>query len=558
MPPLEHDAPAPQPSMLPPPGVGKTFQSTTLEQSMGLYLTATVVFRLINFGRIALLAWFMTLQQMGLLNIILMIVSTLIPLCSAGLSEAVTRFVPMHESRGTLSAFLTKSFTLIVGITAFATAIILIFAPQLGNAFYVQAFADPAIREQFRADAPLLTRMTGVVVAINILFFYELAVFKGLRMFRALSWLEITHGTLFILGSVAMILTGQLSAFTLTAVFGLSVLFPVIFFGAMLYQVVCKWTAQHLPLEESGWRRRLLQFSVWTTLSGVTWQALQNYSAWYLNKVDGPESAAIFTNVAKIAQFILIGAVSVSTVAMATVTKTWETRGREAGERQLSLAFRGTGIALFFLCAALALSRHLVMKIFRHDYAAGAEILPLQLMFSLLGGFLAFLPGHFYLREKTRHAFWAWTAGITANVILAYKLTGPSLHAVAQTAAWKTAAGVLGMVCEPGFIDPTGIHAASWCAALSMILATGLCLTLLRAEGAKLDRGSYIVILSALLLAAKPWILGAGAFLLILAFLSTDFIMDAGERRRLWNFVLGALRHVPFANSRGNQRNAEN
>ncbi len=533
------------------PPVGKTYQSTTIEQSMGLYLTATVVFRLINFGRITLLAWYMTLQQMGLLNIILMIVSTLIPLCSLGLSEALTRFVPLHESRGTLCAFLRRAGVLITGVAAFSVAIMLIFAGRLGDLFYVQAFADPVVREQFRADAPLLTRLTAVVVGLNIFYFSLLGIFKGLRMFRALSWLEITHGALFIIGSVIMIATKQLSAFSLTIVFGVSVLLPVVYFGWRIIQVLSRRPTQGLALQESDWEFRLLRFSVWLTLSGFTWQALQYYSAWYLNKVYGPESAAVLTTVAKISQFILIGAVSVSIVAMATVTKTWESRGREAGERQLSLAFRGTGMALFFFCAALALAKDLVMKIFRHDYAAGAEIVPLQLLFSLLGGFLAFLPGHFNLREKTRHAFWAWAAGLTANVILAYQFTGPRLAPVTESAWWNSLGSILGTVFEPGFQDSLGLHSASWCAVLSMMLAMGLCLVLLRAEGVRLDRGCFIVIGASLLIVTRPWILAGGAAALLVAFLRTNLIIDAQERQRLVQFVTESIRHVPFARWRG-------
>src|SRR5262245_12887819 len=49
----------------PPAGV---FRNAPIEQALGLYLPATVAFRLINFGRIILLSWFMLKQQFGLLN----------------------------------------------------------------------------------------------------------------------------------------------------------------------------------------------------------------------------------------------------------------------------------------------------------------------------------------------------------------------------------------------------------------------------------------------------------------------------------------------------------
>ncbi len=60
------------------------FASTQLGQSMGTYLPATVAFRLVNFGRILILTWFMTRQQFGLLAMILLVVNVLTPLCSFG------------------------------------------------------------------------------------------------------------------------------------------------------------------------------------------------------------------------------------------------------------------------------------------------------------------------------------------------------------------------------------------------------------------------------------------------------------------------------------------
>ena len=75
---------------------------------------------------------------------------------------------------------------------------------------------------------------------------------------------------------------------------------------------------------------------------------------------------------------------------MTTVTKTWETRGRDAGRNQLSLAFRATGLALLLVCAVLSLSRNAVVRLFQPDYAAGAAILNAELL--LARGYLD-LPG---------------------------------------------------------------------------------------------------------------------------------------------------------------------
>lgn len=534
------------------------FRSTGLAQSMGTYLAATVTFRFLNFARILLLTWFMTRQQMGLLNVILMIISVLIPLCSFGLNDAVTRFVPHHEERGTLAAFFRRSLLLVAAVTAATTGLMVIFAAQLGELFFAQVIDDPDVRAEFRGDARALAIMTSVTIALSIIYFYLLAFFKGLRMFGALSRLEVWHAVLFFIGAIAMIYAGRLSALALTALFGGSILLPVVYYGGKLARVIGTSRDQASPFLETGWERRLLRFSVWTALSGVTWQALQYYATWYLNKTHGNESVAVFGTVQKIAQLILIGAVAVSTVAMTTVTKTWESQGREAAERQLSLAFRGTGIGLFLICAVLALGKHWVMKLFRSDYAIGADSLPLQLLFTLLAGYLAFLPGHFALREKTRHAFWAWAAGIVANVLLAYWLARPghfdtlmggvALQWIRQAAAW---------FLTPAFSDPMGLHGAAWCAASAMMIATIVCVLLVRFEGACLDRGSYIVLVLPLLLATHTGLLAIGTGGVLVASRFTNLIFDGGERRRMMGYTIGAISHLSRMVWRGRRDDAK-
>ena len=534
-----------------------TFRSTALEQSMGLYLPATVAFRLVNFGRILLLVWFMSPQQYGLLSMILLVVNVMTPLCSLGLNEAVARYVPQYEQRGSMAGFLRRSLTLLLGVTAASVALILFFSPVLGDFFYAQIFTDAATRLEFSGNAPQLARLSGVVIGLMIVYFYLLSVVKGLRMFGALSRLELSHGLLFLAFSLVVIVTGRLSAFTLTALYGASLAIPIVYFGLRLFLIVGRWRAQAGVRTEDHLARKLLKFSIWTTLAGVTWQVLLFYPQWFLNKVHGPEVVAVFSAVRQIGSFVLIGAVAVSTVVMTTVTKTWESQGRQPAEQQLSLAFRGTGFGLFVLCAVIALAKGWIMRMFHPDYAPGEAILPLQLLFFLFGAFLAFLPGHFHLREKTRHMFWPWATGVAANILLAYWLVGPRLATIQAMPLWQKAGAVLSTVFTTGFSDAQGLGGAAWCGVFAIGLAMLLCVVLVRAECCSLDRGTYVVIAASLLLATRPWILGPGVVVLILAALWTDLIFDAGERRKIIGYVFGSLQHVPLLKMLGRREHGE-
>ncbi|MEK6643845.1 MAG: lipopolysaccharide biosynthesis protein [Planctomycetota bacterium] len=521
------------------------FGNSGLDQAMGMYLPATVAVRLINFLRVLLLTRWMLQQQFGLLNMVLLAINVLTPLCSLGLNEAITRYVPQYETRGSLRAFAWRSFVLLVIITGIAVGLICLFSRYLGDFFYGQVYADPRLREEFGRDAPELAQVSAGVTGLVILYFYLLAVFKGLRMFRAVAVIEMAHAVIFLGASAVAVYFDHRAAITMTAMYGLSLAIPVAWFGGLFVGTLRNWTAQSLNSDSSPWARMLLRFSVWTTLAGITWQILVYYPVWYLNKIYGHVAVAVFSAPRQIGQFILIGAVAVVTVVMTTVTKTWESRGREAAQRQLSLAFRGSGLALLILCTIAALGKNWIMHLFDDRYLPGADVLPLHLLFFLIGSFLAFLPIHFHLIEKTRHLFWPWAVGVAANVLYAFWLAGPGFLITRDFAAWKWCATTMSPWFTTGFSDPMGLGNAAWCGVFAIATALLLCIILIHAECTKLDRGTYIVILSAGLLAMNPWILGIGTLVVLIIAFQTQLIFSDSERRRLTGYVLGTIGHMP-------------
>lgn len=521
------------------------FGNSALDQAMGMYLPATVAVRLINFLRVLLLTHWMLQQQFGLLNMVLLAINVLTPFCSLGLNEAITRYVPQYETRGSLRMFAWRSFVLLVVITGVAVAVICYFSRYLGDFFYGQVYADPRLREEFGRDAPELAQVSAGVTGLVILYFYLLAVFKGLRMFRAVAVIEMVHSVLFLGASLVAVYTQHRAAITMTAMYGISLAIPVAIFGGLFARTLRGWKAQAAAPEVAPWAGMLLRFSVWTTLAGITWQILVYYPVWYLNKINGHVAVAVFSAPRQIGQFILIGAVAVVTVVMTTVTKTWESRGREAAQRQLSLAFRGSGLALLLMCAVAALGKNWIMRLFDDRYFPGADVLPLHLLFFLIGSYLAFLPIHFHLIEKTRHLFWPWAVGVAANVLYAFWLAGPGLLITRDLTIWKWGSLTLSPWFATGFSDPMGLGNAAWCGVFAIATALLLCVVLIHAECTRLDRGTYVVIFSAGLLALNPWLLALGTLLVMFAAFRTELIFTDSERRRLTGYILGALGHMP-------------
>lgn len=524
---------------------GGVFRSTGLAPSMGTYLTANVAIRLLGLARVLILTRIMLQPQFGLLSSMLLVANVLIPLCSLGLNEAIARYVPQYENLGSLSRFVRRSLKLLVIVTVVSVAGILANASWLGEWFYATILEDAATRAAFAAEAPALARVTGLIVALSALYFFLMAVMKGARMFRALSWLELAHSVLFLGGCLVVSITGQLSAFTIASLYAASLAIPCVWFGFRLMPTLWSWKSQQGGQRLEGLEKKLLRFSIWTTLAGVTWQALLYYPAWHLKKIHGDGAMAIFFGSRQICNVVFVGAVAISTVVMATITRTWEKEGREAAEGQLSLAFRTVGLSLLLLCSLISVSRDLVIRLLDAKYAAGAVVIPLHLLFFLFGAYLAFLPAHFHLRERTRQMLWPWIAGVGINVLLAIFLVGPRLDVV-QSSDWGRALdAVLNAIFVTGIIDPTGLGPAAWCGVFGMMAAVGVCVLLVTREHCRLDRGSVIVLLSAFVVAGRPWLVISASLVLLWIAFRGSLIFTPDERRKVMRYIATVPNHVP-------------
>jgi O-antigen/teichoic acid export membrane protein len=527
-------APASTATVIRPRGL---FASSASTAAMGLYVPATAAVRLINFARLILLTWWMTTQQFGLLTIILLIINVLTPVCSLGLTEAVARYVPQFESRGRLRDFVRRALRMVAGVAAVSTVVLLAVAPVAGPRFFDQLVYG-------RHELGQLTRLAAVVIGLLILYFFMLAVLKGLRMIRALAFAELLHSIVFLALAYMACRSGHASAKTMTACYGASLALTLAVCGAGLWAALRSLPGQSAPVDDPELHHRLLAFSSWAMIAGVTWQVLQYYPAWYLNKVMGNDAVAVFSAVRQVGQFVLLGAITLVTVVMSAVTRTWETRGAEAADRQLSLAFRGAGVVMLLGCAVIALARNLIVRLFSGSYAVGADILPLQLLFFLVGGNFAFIALHFNLIEKPRLHFLPYAIGVAAGVVLGFWLFGERFQWLRASAPWQLLAPLCGRLLVAGVSDPLGLGAASWCGVLAILAALAACLILLRSEGRRLDRGSYIVLGAALLLAANNVILIFGVLALVTLIASTEVVFTARERRELLVYAAAALRSV--------------
>jgi O-antigen/teichoic acid export membrane protein len=464
--------------------------------ALGFYVPATAATRAIGLARGIILARLISETEFGLFQLTLLVINLLNPLCALGLNEGIVRYVPMYETRGTLRRYLRHVVPIITAISLAGCAVVFLLAEPLGWLIYATVEAGKSsVQAVQAADAQAVhnwTRLTRIAAGASfglIEYFLLLSVFKGLRMFRAVSLMELLNNIVFTGLTIVVALAGFKSASAMTWCSVVAMLLMVPAFALPLQRFMAN-TPVLPPVPEEGVgtpgetespMAQLLRFSTWAAVAAVIWQVLQYYPMWYLQKTHGAEATAVFAAVRLVTQVVVVGAVTVAAVVQTTVTKTWESQGPPQADRQLSFAYKSTSLFMLVCCVLFAALADPIMGLFRESYHVGVRIVPMCLMFFLISGHLTFLGIHFALIEKMRHLFWPWMGGLVANVVLSV------------------------LMVAPGMGREQAIVGAAWAGALGLAAAMLWAICLLYRERRPIDRGTVILWAATLLLVLPVW-----------------------------------------------------
>jgi len=460
----------------------------------------------------------MLTNEFGLFLITLMAVNVLNPLCSAGLNEAVARYVPQYETRYSLRPFLKRAVILVLVVGGLLSVIAYLAAEPVGRfLFGTLDRGEVMVADTIRV---MLTRLVAGTTFALIGYFLLLSILKGLRMFRAVSLMELINNITFTLLAVVGALSGFKSAGAILSCYCLTLVGVIILFTIPLLSVIRGADHQLRPISQTSANdgnnsiaKQMLRFGVWAALAAVMWQVLQYYPMWYLYKVHGPQVQAIFGGVRHITQAVLIGAVAIVTVVQASVTKTWEADGPDLADRQLLVAYKSTALLLLVGCVIVASLAGIVIRLFPPGFAVGVRIIPLLLMFFLIGGHLAFLAIHFVLIEKTRYMFWPWAIGVAASV------------------------GLGKLMVQPGLEPSAALTAAPWSGFLAITVALIGCFVLIVGERRPMGVGACVLLGATDALALPIYLLVPTVLVVLLLAWFTHIVFADDEKRWLRDYA---------------------
>lgn len=501
------------------PSDHRMFRAESVTGSLGVYLPATAAARVVGLARGIILARLISEQEFGLFQITLLVVNLLNPLCGLGLNEGVARYVPMYETQGRLASYLRRVMPFVFTVAMVLSAAVYFAAQPLGQWIY-----ETAATNGHAAVAPAtwsaLTRIAAACTFGTVVYFLLLAVLKGLRMFRAVSLLELLNNVMFTALAILLSVSGWRTAGAMMGCYGVAMLAVILLFASPLGKAI-RDTGPPVAAEAISPISQLVQFSVWAAAAAVIWQALQYYPMWFLQKTHGPSTTAVFGGVRLITQVVVIGAVAVVAVVQTSVTKMWESAGHEAANRRLSLAYKVSSLLMLAGCIAFAAAAGPIMRLFPPGYAAGVRIVPMCLMFFLISGHLTFLTIHFALVEKMRHLFLPWAAGLAGNVVFGILLVKP------------------GMPVEQALVG------TAWAGSLGMTAALALAIVLLHRERRPIDTGTVVLWAAIYALALPIWAQLLLAAAILLATLTTQTVFSVDEKREILDRLIQTWRRKP-------------
>ncbi|MBI4579060.1 MAG: oligosaccharide flippase family protein [Planctomycetes bacterium] len=535
-------------------GSHRLFRPESASRSLGFYIPATAAARAIGLARGILLARLISEHEFGLFQITILTINVLNPLCALGLNEGITRYVPMYETRGTLRPYLRRVVPFIAAVALLTSAILFAAAQPVGRLIYATVPASgggPGADPEAVATWTGLTRIAAGTTFGIVVYFLLLAILKGLRMFRAVSLLELLNNLLFTLLTIVVACSGRPTAGAMTACGLASVVLLVPLFAFPMRRTIVDTPSRSesraststtstdeeraagfipahdeidvpfLASQPSGEVTadatapivQLLRFSFWAAVTAVIWQALQYYPMWFLQKTHGPSVTAVFGGVRLITQAVVVGAVTVVAVVQTSVTKTWEAEGHAPADRRLRLAYKATSLLMLVGCVAFAAAAGPIMRLFPRSYGIGVAIVPLCLMFFLISGHLTFLAIHFALIEKMRHLLWPWALGLVGNAVFGLLLVSPRIPP-AQALVGAAWAGNLGITA--------GLLVTVW---------------LLYRERRPIDIGTIVLWAAIYVLALPVWTQLIGTALILLLAAASPAIFTREEKHEIRQFV---------------------
>ncbi|MCK4850473.1 MAG: oligosaccharide flippase family protein [Phycisphaerae bacterium] len=489
------------------------FFADSLPANLRLYSVAHLIFRAVGLARMVLLTWILEQTQFGLLSVGLAFVNITAAIVLLGAPSALERYIPLYQNTHRLKAFLRRIIPVCLAIVVLGVALLALNIRFVASLVFSLTTFGPANLQTIHQFSQLTAACIAAVAAAAC-FHMIVSCLKGLRFFRAVAALELTHAFLFTALAVALLLGYLRQPVVVLAAQALSMALTAALLALLLLLFLRASTEQNQSLASTRYLSRFAAFAVWGLPGTITWRLLLVFPLWYLNRTHGPGTTGTYWAYFTLVNIIFFLSVPFWSVMNIHTVRRWVQAKYELARTTVELGFRAFSLFLLLMCLALTVAAPLFSRLFPAGFAAGAQ----HVRFLCLPALLA--------------------ANFGLVHLLAHLLERPGLRVLALTF------GTVCLLAAGYLLIPTyGITGAALSAALGLSLATILGLAMLASRRCYLSISTWIVLVCPALLLIPNYYLMLGSFvLLILLVVFSPLFFSAHDKQYAIDSFLQTLR----------------
>ncbi|MDI6809218.1 MAG: flippase [Candidatus Eisenbacteria bacterium] len=380
----------------------------TIAKSLSIVMILAFAQRLIGIVKAILFARLLGPHNYGIYGLAFNSINLIVTFCGLGIPSSYIRYVTVYEEQGSLKDFLAKTIRIGLGVSFLVGLCFFIFSGTVSRLIY----GDPREKN--------VIMWIGLVVVPLVLAPYISSAFSGLRVFKRTAVLELSHMVLFCLIGVPLVLLIGRRVESVMAGEFIAISLVVAFFSRSLFKSL---SAQNLPVEEKGFHRKILRFSVWFVVIPFELMLFNYMDRWFINHKLGSDQVGIYTVAAGFTELALMVGIVIGRVLAPHLSHAWEKGEKEKAMRTMNLAMRLSLMGLFNIAVLLhVLSPILIRLLFGTAYAGAAQVIAVLLIYQILKSLYWIVSIYPSLIEKTRLPLLSVTIGVILNGFLNYLL----------------------------------------------------------------------------------------------------------------------------------------
>ncbi len=485
--------------------MSRLLQRDRLTTSVSLVLGLLLAQKIVAFVRGVVFARLLGASEYGVYTLGFFLILIMVAVTSLGIPSAFGRYAPRYQTRKGLRWFFRKAYILNIIFSFVAGAVVFIFPSFFSTLIY----GDPS---HTRVMMIVALCVPGFVILTNVMH-----TFSGLKLFRASSVSQFCQVAFFAVVGTILVLAYASASSALFAL-ALSILVTLVLFMPLLIRYLKDEEPEYNRLDEPGFYRRLLRFTIWFTVTPILIQIFHYVDRLTLQRMLTSSDQGVYSAAVNLSATISAVGLAVNNVIFPHLSTAWEAGKKEQALLSLDLAVKFTAVPLTVIGLLLILlGRPIILLLLGEAYVAGADVLPYLVVFYLLTISVWLFGVYASLVEKTYVSTIGLVTALPVNVVLNLVL-----------------------------IPRMGIVGAGLATMLSYVLLWIVVVGICRAFGMPLRLRTVAASLFPFLLLLPPLLAACAVVGATYLCFRTEWIISGDERRRVFGeagLLLGRLRN---------------